>query len=77
MADREYPFALPYTLESWALDLAVVELVRDHIWEALPGALQSKISEATVSKGTLVITKEDLDSIPDETWDAIKHLLPS
>lgn len=76
MTDRNYGRSLPYTIPSWELGIVVGALTQNDIWNRLPRAVAVKINDARMRGVDLIVTKADLDSLPDSVWLAISHLLP-
>lgn len=71
---RDYSkIALPYTISHWKEGFAI-NMIRPY-WNELPVALAKKINEAYTGSHDLVITKEDLDSLPDKLWNVLKDHL--
>lgn len=70
---RRYPFKVPVTLSSFVVGEAPWELEENHI--ILPNPIMEKINEAKSNWQTLTLTQADLDSIDDDTWDALYQLI--
>jgi len=71
---RDYSsIELPYHVSHWKQGYAI-NMIRP-CWDKLPYGLATKINDAYTGNHELVITKEDLDTLPDELWDVLKtHL---
>src|SRR5947209_15286070 len=63
---RVYKFKHPVYFPYPAIGFAKNQLKRVGVWEGLPKALRCKIKAAGWTG--LTITRQDLDSIPDEVW---------
>ncbi len=74
-ASRTYNFRLPVHIPCFGIGIAVARLKRTGVWDELPPALRQKAQLAAADWFGLKITKEDLDSIPDDAWNALASAL--
>jgi len=74
-APRSYNFQLPVHVPCFGIGMVIATLKRNGVWGDLPPALRKKTVQASTGWSGLKVTKEDLDSIPDETWNALASAL--
>jgi hypothetical protein len=72
MTQRDYKVDLPFTIPSWAIDSVVLMLVGNGLWYKLTPELADKINHAHDQRSDLVITREDLDALPDAVWSELE-----
>ena len=73
---RDYShLALPSTIVAWKVPIAIRMIVDADMWKKLPYGLAVKINDAATGRHDLVVTKADLDSLPDDAWDYLKSRL--
>ena len=72
---RNYRFALPYTIPSWMVGFAIDRINGANLWTSLSRDLAAKVNDAAKNRTDLVLTRNDLDSLSDETWAAIDAML--
>jgi hypothetical protein len=73
---RDYSqLPLPYTIASWKVPLAIRMIVDADMWRHLPYELATKINDAAVKRHELVVTRSDLDSLPDDAWEYLRSRL--
>jgi hypothetical protein len=65
---RTYYFDLPYSIGSFMLSMGWSSIHDDPLFGQLPSRLKHKILEAHDAGVDLVLTREDVDSIPDGPW---------
>lgn len=76
MIPRDYSkLSLPYTLPAWKVPYAVQMIVHAGMWGKLPYNVAVKINDATTHQHDLVVTKADLDSLPDDAWNYLRDRL--
>jgi hypothetical protein len=73
---RTYRIELPYTIPSWMLAFAINRINGANLWTSLSHDLATKVDQAARNKTDLIVTREDLDGLSDETWAALDALLP-
>ena len=73
---RTYRIALPYTIPSWMVGLAIARINGANLWTSLSPDLADKVNDAAKNRTDLVVTRDDLDALSDETWAAIDAFLP-
>lgn len=73
---RTYRIELPYTIPSWMLGFAITRINRANLWTSLSHDLATKVNHAAKNGTDLIVTKDDLDALSDETWAALDALLP-
>jgi hypothetical protein len=71
MKPRQYELELPYTIPSMFVGMAVTKFKQHEGWNNLPFALIQKINKAEDGWTDLILTQEDLDSIPTKLWASI------
>jgi hypothetical protein len=74
-ASRSYNFRLPVHLPCFGIGMVIAKLKQIGVWDELPPALRQKTKSAGTNWSGLKITKEDLDSIPDDIWNALASAL--
>jgi hypothetical protein len=72
---RTYSFRLPVHVPFFGIGTVMARLKHIGVWDELPPPLRKKIKLASRDWSNLKVTKEDLDSIPDETWNALASAL--
>jgi hypothetical protein len=71
---RDYShLQLPYTVANWQLGFALVEL-RPY-WAQIPPKVEKEFDAAYKDGTDWVVTKADLDALPDALWDILKSHL--
>lgn len=65
---RQYDFDVPYEISGFMLAVGWNQIATDSMFRRLPHHLQSKIALAHVRGESVTLTREDLDSIPDDVW---------
>ena len=68
---RTYDFTLPCIVSSFMLSLGWGEVHNDPLFYQLPLGLRQKVMTAHTNGDDLVITKGDLDSVPDSIWERV------
>lgn len=68
---RHYPVSLPYALDAWKVGYLINMLLESGLWQKLPYDVAVKINAAYKTNSRLVITKADLDSLPEPVWISI------
>ena len=69
MTGRDYSkLTLPYTIAAWKVGFAIQTIVQAGMWTRLPHGVAVKINDAYSNGRDLVVTKADLDSLPDDAW---------
>lgn len=71
MSVRTYDFALPHTIPGMYVSIGIGQLQSAGHWDELPGALRTKLQDGSGLFSSVVITKDDCDSIPDDLWKDI------
>lgn len=72
---RQYKFNLPYIIDVMHVEFGIGQLKSEGIFQRLPVALQQRVEAAAASWQSVAITKEDCDSIDDETWSLLEAKL--
>lgn len=72
---RVYHFKLPYTIQAVYLHYGIGQLKKEGAWAKLPKKLQTSWERAEASWHSVIVTKEDIDSIDDATWKSIANKL--
>jgi hypothetical protein len=72
---RVYNFDLPYTIGRFQVGFAIQMLVRNELWYSLTPEMADKLNRAYSRSEEVVITKEDLDALPDNIWRFIEKNL--
>jgi len=73
---RKYPVDLPFTVPAWAVGSLVNVLIANDAWQYLTPRLGNRINEAVKAYGDLILTREELDELPDRNWAAIEQVIP-
>ncbi len=73
---RTYRIALPYTIPSWMVGLAITRINGANLWTSLSQDLAAKVNDAAKNRTALILTRDDLDALSDKTWAAIDAMLP-
>jgi hypothetical protein len=68
---------LPYTIAAWKVPFAVQRIVAAGMWKRLSYDLAVKINNAATNRTDLVITKQDLDGLPDDAWSYLRSQISS
>ena len=66
---------LPYTLPAWKVPFAIDQIVQADMWRRLSYDLAVKINAAANGHHDLIVTKADLDSLPNDAWDFLRSKL--
>lgn len=66
---------LPYVIAAWKVGYAIQMIVQAGMWTKLPFEVATKINDAYSHGRDLVVTKTDLDSLPDDAWEYLKSRL--
>lgn len=72
---RKYNFELPYKISYFYVVMGLQGLKDEGIFERLPIHVRNGIEDAYNSWSGVVVTKEDCDSIDEETWEIIANRL--
>jgi hypothetical protein len=67
-ARRIYKFRHPVAVPFFAIGMARDKMKRAGIWEKLPQRLRQKAKVAQESWSAMIVTRQDMDSIPDDVW---------
>jgi len=70
---RKYKFPLPITIGSFKANFVPGILKENNLWDHIPKDIQNKFM--THGWNDVVITKEELDEIDDQTWAKIKSAI--
>jgi hypothetical protein len=66
--NRIYKFRHPLYIPFFAIGATRDKMKRAGVWEKLPQALRQKARAAQDGWGAMVITRKDMDAIPDDVW---------
>lgn len=73
---RDYSgIELPYVIAAWKVGFAIQAIVQAGMWSNLPRSVALKINDAYSNGRDLVVTKADLDSLPDDAWEYLRSRL--
>lgn len=72
---RVYDFQLPYEIGSFYLSMGMYQLKEEGILDRLPEDLQDRVNEAVETGSGIVVEKEDLDKIDEDTWTRLAQKL--
>jgi uncharacterized protein (TIGR02594 family) len=73
---RDYTgIKLPYDVPPFAGSLLKGEIEKAGVWDRLPKALQDKVTKGATTWGGWQITKQDLDSLPQDVWEKLGERL--
>ena len=76
MTARDYSqINLPYVVAAWKVGFAIQMIVQAGMWEKLPEAIAIKINTAYRNGTDLVVTKADLENLPDDAWEYLHSRL--
>lgn len=75
MTHRKYEFELPYEVSSFYVWAGYGRLKDQGILARLPKKLRDRIGTAYTNGDAIKITREDCDSIDDETWAKLASML--
>ena len=67
-AGRIYSFDVPVKVPFFAIGLAISKFKQIGVWENMPAPIKKKTKKARASWSGVTITKQDLDSLPDDIW---------
>ena len=65
---RIYKFRQPLYIPFFAIGATRNKMKRAGVWEKLPHSIRHKARAAQDGWRTMVITRKDLDAIPDDVW---------
>ena len=66
--NRIYKFRHPLYIPFFAIGTTRDKMKRAGVWEKLPQAIRQKARAAQDGWRTMVITRKDMDAIPDDVW---------
>lgn len=79
---RDYNWEFPLNVPGWTghVQRLVDALVKNDLWPSggkgkIPVALALRLEEARANGKGVTITKEDLDTIPDDVWAKVEVLI--
>jgi len=72
---RHYPFEFPINVPFFYRRTLIDKIVQAGLWDELPVALIIRLLEAEKHGSGITITKDDLNTISDETWKKVEKLL--
>lgn len=66
---RIYDFGLPFVASGWKLWAGMQVFRQSEFWPKMPAEVRSRAeTAANTFGGELIITQQDLDSLPDDVW---------